>query len=81
MTAVERVARAIATANNKVCWPELTAAQRRPDKHDIALFMPEARAAIKALREPSEVMIMAATIGDVEASWIAMIDAALEEGP
>lgn len=77
---VERVAGAIANA-----WPD------RDIPHENAVAM--ARAAIRALREPTEAMLEAGTThgitayrctmtqlrhGDAEETWWAMIDAALK---
>jgi len=77
MTPIEKVARAIyeAQPRNKP-WVLLTPLHR-------SRLETEARAAIEALREPSEAM-RAVTINDVgryEDDWEAMIDAALAERP
>jgi len=65
---IERVARAIAEQNHGSTWDE---------------WIDEARAAIEAMREPTEAMINAGdrTDHDVEATmvWRAMIDEALGE--
>lgn len=73
MTKIEEVARAICMAD---------------DSHDVSLwreFLPEARAAIEAMREPSEAMAddggVASLIVDATAVtvWHAMVQAALNE--
>ena len=67
MSMVERVARAIAA-----CQQELG-----EDKWSYCL--PEARAAIEEMREPTDAMLETAEIGDHE--WRLAIDTALDEQP
>jgi hypothetical protein len=77
---VERVARAIAAAGTIVDWDEMSVACQEQ-------FTKEARAAIEAMREPTEAMVDAAWASweDVEGSkgfvgaWQAMIDEALKQ--
>lgn len=74
MTPVERVARAI-------CRSDHPGMSERLREFEWMAYIDSARAAIAALREPSEGMIDAAP--DVHLStaiWTAMIDAALSEG-
>jgi hypothetical protein len=80
---VERVARAICTANG--VDPDIEHA----DKFGEILvnwmnFEPQARAAIAAMREPTEAMIKAGTAHggqtNTDVIWQAMIDAALSPG-
>lgn len=67
---VERVARAMFADTNEGPWES-----ERYDNHHI--YLSNARAAIKAMREPTEAMMHVAwAIADGE--WQAMIDAALE---
>lgn len=77
MTMVERVARAIARAE-PLClpWDEISEIQK-------TLFRTAARAAIEAMREPTEAMVDATFVFANEpaaAVYNAMIDAALSEG-
>lgn len=69
---IERVARAIAAAGTIVDWDEMSVACQEQ-------FTKEARAAIAAMREPSETMVDAGYQASppVEYIWQAMIDAAL----
>jgi hypothetical protein len=78
---IERVARAIATAE---LGPKGEMEEYFWEKHR-ELFLAQARAAIEAMREPTDAMIMAT--GDVggpwdtgaDADWYKMIDVALKE--
>lgn len=77
---VERVARALINAS--VLGEDGIADWRRPSDYDLML----ARAAIAAMREPTQVMVDAPVIVADEdwsqrENWQAMIDAALQPGP
>lgn len=79
MTMVETVARAIYEGRNGAgCrpWSRLPRSHREP-------YLGDARAAILALREPSEAMLQAAwdnvPTGATAGTWKAMIDAILSE--
>ena len=77
MTMIERVARAI---YRHQC--ELNHYADKWDEVNKPYFIGFARAAIAAMREPSEEMVQAAvrtTGGFPKPAWHAMIDAALEE--
>ena len=68
---VERVARAIAEGW-KGGWDDVA--------HREA-FRADARAAIEAMREPTDAMVRAGHLGATAAAWRAMVDAALAEPP
>lgn len=79
MTIIERVAQAIYEDRNGhgcVPWSKRTAAHKAPYRSD-------ARAAIEAMREPTETMVTAGLRSDpegyVKGDWYFMIDAALKE--
>lgn len=77
MTMVERVARAIYEGRNGprcMAWSRHSNEHRRP-------YIDDARAAIEAMREPTEEMLFAADWleNGTRAAWQAMIDAALSE--
>ena len=79
MTPVERVARAIWAAEYTSPWP---AGDGYPDNEERGLAIRQARAAIEALREPSEEMIAAlqewaSCAGYIPEGWSAAITAAL----
>lgn len=78
-TMIERVAQAIyEDRNGRGCipWNRLPAAHKAP-------YLSDARAAIEAMREPTETMVAAALRldpdGYVKGNWYFMIDAALKE--
>ena len=85
---IERVARAICRAN---CTPDMSAEDIDCQEENAwDMWVPEARAAIEAMREPTEEMLYCGdaqisdwdrTHEDVRAAWHAMIDAALKEKP
>jgi hypothetical protein len=86
MSTIERVAKAIwlrrigqwvETGQGAAFIPwESVSAQQRVDMLD------QARAAIAALREPTEPMVVAGLrVGKFDGEWQAMIDAALAETP
>ncbi|MGW9332726.1 hypothetical protein [Bosea sp. NPDC055594] len=88
---IERVARAICIATGL----EPDRKNRSSDEgdgtapHDLAwhAFQPEARAAILAMREPSDAMLSDRVIrehgyaGDIDLVWHALIDLALADAP
>ena len=78
---IERVAQAIyAVEDNKVKFPGSTWQKMtlEDDEEDIQwLYREYARAALEAMREPTDAMLDAAEIGDHE--WRLAIDAALSE--
>ena len=80
---VERVARAICRAMWGDDCPLMTAAAFEEEHWSQTLA--DARAAIAAMREPTEAMCEAGkrggTVGAAAASWRAMVDAALAEPP
>lgn len=91
MTALERIARALAAQH----WRDTGASEEDVLAFadiDWREFVPDARAALTALREPDEAMDfagltalverrpIAADTDDIHAVWRAMIDAALQEG-
>lgn len=83
MPTIERVAEAVMREHWK-CWKDASSAELRECTHwPTALGI--ARVAINALREPTEVMILAGVhhcnMGDMAGRWRAMINAALAEGP
>jgi hypothetical protein len=82
MNTVEKVARAISETRD-LCWDQYSPELK-------ATYKAMARAAIAAMREPSEAMVEAAGCAPVKsyawqdgvkASWEAMLDAALAEEP
>lgn len=84
---VERVAEAIAdTIHHGLRWPWVPCASSVPIEADDVRDM--ARAALAAMREPTEAMVVAALRADrgmnspttIAGDWRAMIDAALREG-
>ncbi len=93
---VERVARAICASTDITMAggietvmdnPDfIIPANSRADRKPLArwrLYVPQARAAIEAMREPTDLMDKAGRFyGGSESRdvWVAMIDAALEEG-
>lgn len=80
MDMIERVARAICRAG--ICGPRAHLDEQ--ESLHWRKFQPEARAAIKAMREPTHEMIMSpdGNSGCAEEVWAAMIDTALRpEGP
>lgn len=89
MTPIERAARAIWEISGKPYHPQdIIAGMQAPDAlPDWERFVPQARAVLAAVREPSEVMEDAAMdrgkLGydpPPSSVWTAMIDAMLEEG-
>lgn len=84
MGALERMGRALSAEDARTCdapppeWTSLTEEKR-------SLYLDQAQAALAAIREPSESMIVAAQIsdawnaGDPDAIWQIMVDAALAE--
>jgi hypothetical protein len=71
---VKRVARAIAKAANPMPWDML-------DEDAVRSYHLQARAAIAAMREPTEAMIEAVPdVMTASEAWQAMIDAALSPG-
>jgi hypothetical protein len=79
-TGLERVARALCELDGN---PPGAAMHGKPLWQD---YLPEARAAIMALREPDKAMLTAATLGadrlgsvDLASMYRAMIDAAMTE--
>lgn len=91
MTPLERAARALWAENGKPyhmddASPSMTIPDARPDWQR---FLPQARAVLQAIREPSEAMVVKGTDAyvtmghyrvDSKDCWQLMIDAALEEG-
>jgi len=85
---VKRVAKAIALANG-VCDPKWA---ERQEREEYEAWWPEARAAIHAMREPTDVMMQAPAAGwvmvgdpaflmsghEAHEAWTAMIDEALK---
>lgn len=72
MNMIEKVARAIALSN------------RAPDSDDWPVYVNDAKAAIEAMREPTEVMVEDGQDARLDGGgyydvWRAMIDAALRE--
>lgn len=93
MTALERIARALAAQH----WRDAGASEEQVLAFadiDWPEFVPDARAALTALREPDDRMLQAADaldvyplgsstpseVADFEIKWQAAIDAALQEG-
>lgn len=76
---IERVARAIcASHNHQIIWPR----QTDPQYLQIAgPYLRMALAAIQAMREPTEQMLLATheEMGNAATIWQSMIDAALKE--
>ena len=93
MTMIERVARAIFEAwareeGSAVTWDQIVEYNGRPGYLNASNFYrlatAEARAAIEAMREPTEAMVTARfnVLGQGgKAEWEAMIDEALVESP
>ena len=80
MDMIERVARSMAEADG---WPSLEIARRSCGGENSCDFDLCARAAIAAMREPTEEMLTAADLRDgictsYDELWKTMIDAALE---
>ena len=75
MGKVEEVARAIYEARN---GPRCNPWSWQPKSHQEP-YLADAKAAIKAMREPSIAMRHVATFQAAEIDWPAMIDAALSE--
>ena len=85
MTPIEKAARA-------VCADECDVARHGPDRCDCKWWtahVPAVRAALTAIREPSEAMVEAMRVAsghqisrtDLRLAYVAAIDAALKEGP
>jgi len=83
---IEKVARAIAKADEHYGgWPyEKRVGEKLASGYSgREILFEEAKAAIAAMREPTDEMLVAAmeeTAIDLKAEWKAMIDAALAEG-
>lgn len=84
MTAIERAARAIWEISGKPYHPQdIIAGMQVPDAlPDWERFIPQVRAVLNAIREPSVGMIIACSDlpGSQQEMWARSIDAALEEG-
>lgn len=83
---IEIVARALAQryidrSNGRVTGSGYSSSRHMPESY-MRDFRDDARAAINALREPSDKMLAAGVVHDdaTYSTWIAMIDAALVEG-